>query len=363
MAQHLMLTRGKTAGKRGKNSDLRRGAAASAAASMNNARPDIVPFVNYPPTGTAMQCTDYNHSLQPLLNHSISNELITLLQPLTLVSLPCNTLPYPSPHLVSPLSLVSLLVPPLSEEDVELCEIASELLEDLPRMPVQAHPALISAITSLFREWVEAGGDDRTGGGGGHSTSATPSNNKHKKQAALDYSTQQPQYNAQSAQGLGLPYQPMPLMQSATGGAYEGARERGNNNNNNDKGMVGKGDKRGNQQQQQQQQGMGVSPNRPLKGGGKGARGSATSKGGRDSSTSSTMMNMGGPYAGGMTVPPYQGQGLAQGTTLSSCHTVILSKHHISDIPSITSSNTRFITSCYFLMFPQSMDGSIIRTS
>ena len=47
MTTHQMVTRGKTGGKRGKNSDMRR-------AVVNNSRSDIVPYVNYPPTGIGL---------------------------------------------------------------------------------------------------------------------------------------------------------------------------------------------------------------------------------------------------------------------------------------------------------------------
>ena len=49
--QHQMVTRGQAGGKRGKNSDVRRGPSAVSASQF---RSDIVPFVNYPPTGIAV---------------------------------------------------------------------------------------------------------------------------------------------------------------------------------------------------------------------------------------------------------------------------------------------------------------------
>ena len=191
---------------------------------------------------------------------------------------------------------------------MELCEIASELLEDLPRMPVQAHPALISAINSLFHEWVDGNGSDRelthSSSNNNNNNNATGGNSKNKKQAALDYNTQQQQYNASSAQGQGLPYQPLPL----TGTPYEGGPQRGNNNN---KGMGNKGDKRNNQPPQSSPIDIQISPV-PMVKGGKGARGNVNNKGGRDSS-SVGMGGQGGPYGGGMRSTSYQGQGLAPG--------------------------------------------------
>ena len=44
---------------------------------------------------------------------------------------------------------------PLSGDDKELCELASELLDDLPRLPVVKHPSLLATISCLFKEWVE----------------------------------------------------------------------------------------------------------------------------------------------------------------------------------------------------------------
>ena len=39
-------------------------------------------------------------------------------------------------------------------EDYEICDIAANLIHDLPSLPVRTHPSLIATVTHLFREWI-----------------------------------------------------------------------------------------------------------------------------------------------------------------------------------------------------------------